>query len=92
MNENITLGGMAAVPFIVAILQAVKLLGLPARVVPFAAMLIGVAWNVGLTAGTGEFDRTSIFLGLIVGLAASGLYSAARGVKEATGGGSGGDG
>lgn len=41
-------------------------------------MAIGVTWNVGLTAGTDEFDRTAIFLGVVIGLAASGFYSAGR--------------
>jgi hypothetical protein len=81
MEENITLTGMAAVPFIVAILQPIKAL-IPDRFVPFAAMVIGVGWNVGLTAGTGEFDRTAIFLGAVIGLAAVGLYSGGRAVRD----------
>jgi hypothetical protein len=77
MEEEVLLVGMAAVPIITGILQAVKGF-IPDKLVPFAAMTIGVAWNVGLTAGTDEFDRTAIFLGMVIGLAASGLYSAGR--------------
>ena len=83
MEENVTLAGMAAVPIITAALQAVKPF-LPKRVLPFVAMVMGVAWNVGLTAGTDEFDRTTIFLGIMIGLAASGLYSAGRAVVDET--------
>lgn len=77
MEEDVVLVGMAAVPIITAIMQAVKIF-LPDKAIPFAAMATGVAWNVGLTVGTDEWDRTVIFLGLVIGLAASGLYSAGR--------------
>lgn len=77
MEENITLVGMSAVPVITGFLQAVKGV-IPDKLVPFAAMATGVVWNVGLTAGTDEFDRTAIFLGLVIGLAASGLYSGGK--------------
>ncbi len=77
MDNNIILGGMAAVPFITAILQMFK--GwVPTKALPFLAVVIGVAWNVGLTVGTDEFSRSTIFLGIVVGLAASGLYSASK--------------
>ncbi len=81
MEEDVVLVGMAAVPVITGILQAVKSF-VPARFLPFAAMSIGVVWNVGLTAGTDEFARSTIFLGVVIGLAASGLYSAGRTVVE----------
>lgn len=77
MEENVILGGMAAVPFITAALQAVKRLSfITTEMTPFIAVLLGVAWNVSLTVGTEEFTRADIFLGIVIGLAASGLYSA----------------
>lgn len=39
-------------------------------------------WNVGLTVGTHEWSRITPFLGIVVGLAASGLYSTGRVAKE----------
>jgi len=81
MDDNIVLGGMAAVPIITALLQIVKD-WVPNKVLPFAAIVVGVVWNVGLTVGTDEFARSTIFLGIIVGLAASGLYSAGRVAAE----------
>lgn len=80
MND-VVLGGMVAVPIITAALQLFK--GwLPTKLLPFMAVVIGVAWNVGLTIGTDEFSRSTVFLGIVVGLAASGLYSAARVTTE----------
>ena len=77
MDDNVLLGGMAAVPVITALLQVVKPV-LPVRLLPLAAVALGVGWNVGLTVGTDEFSRATIFVGVLVGLAASGLYSAGR--------------
>ncbi len=81
MDENVVLGGMAAIPFIVAIVGGLKSF-VPPRTVPFVAMVIGVIWNVGLTVGTDEFSREDIFLGMVIGLAASGLYSAGTSVVD----------
>lgn len=81
MTDEVVFGGMAAVPFITALLQMFK--GwVPTKFLPFLALILGVGWNVGLTVGTDEFSRTTIFLGLVVGLAASGLYSAAKATAE----------
>lgn len=84
MDDNIVLGGMAAVPIITALLQMFR--GwIPNRALPFLALLLGTGWNVGLTVGTDEFSRYTIFLGIVVGLAASGLYSATKtAVEEVT--------
>jgi len=93
MDNTIVLGGLAAVPIITALLQVLKPL-IPAtwvaRLTPAAAVAIGVGWNVGLAASTGELNGTTPFLGVVVGLAAAGLYSAARPVGEALSGGPGG--
>jgi len=93
MEDTTVLGGLAAVPIITALLQVLKPL-MPAawvaRVTPAAAVAIGVGWNVGLAASTGELTGTTPFLGAVVGLAAAGLYSAARPVREALSGGTGG--
>lgn len=80
MEENVVLIGLAGTPAIIGILQAIKLAFkpiLPDRVMPLLAIVIGVVWNVALTIGTEEFDRTTVAMGAIVGLAAVGLYSAA---------------
>lgn len=78
--DNVILGGLAATPVITALLQVAKQ-WIPERTWPLAAMALGVAWNVGLTLGTDEFTRTTVFLGIVVGLAASGLYSATKSVR-----------
>lgn len=78
MEENVVLIGLAGTPAIIGILQAIKLAFkpiLPDRVMPLLAIVVGVIWNVALTIGTEEFDRTTIALGVIVGLAAVGMYS-----------------
>ena len=76
--------GLAAAPFITALLQMLKPFVKDARLYPLMAIAVGVLWNVGFTVGTDEFSRATVFLGLAAGLSASGLYSAvAPGVELA---------
>jgi len=91
MDDTIVLGGLAATPIITALLQVAKPL-LPARFLPFVAIVLGVGWQVALTLGTDEWSRSTVLLGVIVGLAASGLYSAGRVVVEAARNGAGANG
>ena len=82
MVENeVIFGGMAAIPIIVPMLQAVKGLvkkvwpNTPTEIWPFAAIALGVSWQVLISVGTENFGRETLLLGVLMGLAASGLYS-----------------
>ena len=81
MNDTTILLGVAAAPVITAIVQVLKPV-LPARFEPLASLLFGVIWNVGFTVGTYEFGRVTVFLGIVTGLAASGLYSGLQSVRS----------
>lgn len=63
------------VPFIIAIVAALNMVGIPKRFSPICALVLGVA--VTYFAGDGEM-ATKVFEGLIAGLTASGLWSATR--------------
>jgi len=65
---------------ITAIVQVLKPV-LPTRFEPLVSLLFGVIWNVGFTVGTDEFGRATVFLGIVTGLAASGLYSGIQSVR-----------
>jgi hypothetical protein len=72
---NITVGAIAIVPIIIAIVQAFKLTGwVKDRYAPFVAILVGVA--ISFLADHDVADLTqSILNGVMYGLSASGLYS-----------------
>lgn len=70
--------GLAGVPALVALVELVKVSfpGLPARAWPALSVGLGVAWNVGLSGVLGSRDwGLAVVVGLVAGLAASGLYS-----------------
>jgi predicted RND superfamily exporter protein len=72
------LTGIAAVPIIVALVAATgAAFGVPRRFLPILAVGHGIAWNVAAAATFGEPLSPAALGGVVVGLAASGLYSAA---------------
>jgi hypothetical protein len=75
-----TLAGLAAAPVITALVAVIGQAApsLPRRLYPLLAVALGVAWTVGAAAaaGNGPSWRDAID-GVVVGLAASGLYSGA---------------
>lgn len=85
LHELLGLGGAAVV---VALVEAAKLAwpGLAPRWYPLLALACGVLWNVALAALLGTELSRAAALGVVVGLAASGLYS---GGKALAGGGHG---
>ena len=75
---NTTLYGIVTVPAILGIVQVAKQAGLPGRLAPLAALLLGIAAGLG-QAATGHLDlATAIATGCALGLSASGLYSGAQ--------------
>ena len=65
---------VAIIPVVVGLVAVVKGLGLPTRFSPLGAILFGI----GLVALTGATVPAMIVQGIIVGLAASGLYSGTK--------------
>ena len=76
MQDLFTFSQLAvgAVPITLGLVAIVKLAGLPSRFAPLASILIGV----GLVALTGVTWQAGIVQGIIVGLAASGLWSGSK--------------
>ena len=69
----------AAVPLIVAVVELCKALGLPTRLAPLAAVVVGLA--LGMLGTLVAFYPAArpwlegVLGGIVLGLAASGLYS-----------------
>lgn len=68
------------VPITVGLVQALKLTGLPTRLFPLVAILVGVflQYLVNVALSSDQSLAQTILLGLIVGLSSAGLYSGVR--------------
>lgn len=79
MDDVLIVTGSAAVPVIVALVAALgqALPRVPRRCYPLMAVVLGIAWNTAAAYALGELTTSSPLAGVLVGLAASGLYSAA---------------
>jgi hypothetical protein len=62
------------VPVALGLVAAVKQIGLPSRFAPLASIAIGI----GLVALTGQAWQADVAQGIIIGLAASGLWSGSK--------------
>lgn len=78
--QNFTLGAAATVPIIVAITQAFKF-WVNDKYAPFVSILVGIGVNMLLTHDFMNDLSGTILLGILFGLASSGLYS---GLKTTT--------
>ncbi len=80
------LTGLPATPIIVALVSAIgpTFPILPRRAYPLLAIALGVAWNIAAAAMFGQPLHVAALCGIVTGLAASGLYSAA--IKPAVAG------
>ncbi len=65
---------VAAVPVCLGLVQVIKGVGLPSRFAPLASIVIGA----GLVALTGVAWQAVVAQGILVGLAASGLWSGSK--------------
>jgi hypothetical protein len=77
--HDLILIGLPAAPIIVALVAAIgqALPSMPRRAYPLLSTALGIAWNVAAAATAGEPLPVAALAGVVVGLAASGLYSAA---------------
>lgn len=74
--QNFALGAAATVPIIVAIVQACKLTGwVKDKYAPFLAMFVGVGVTMLLSHDFMNDMSNVILMGILFGLASSGLYS-----------------
>jgi predicted RND superfamily exporter protein len=82
VDNTTLLFGLAAVPVIVALVQVFKAFVTDERFWPLIAIVVGVAWNVAVGYITRQDLAVAGVTGIVVGLAASGLYDVGRGVGK----------
>lgn len=78
-----TIATIASVPAIIALVTLAKDLGLPSRLSPLLAVLLGVTLSLFADFGTDNTITdwyTPISMGIILGLSAAGLYDGAKAV------------
>lgn len=73
VNYDIT-GAVAVVPIILAIVQALKMVGMPNKFSPIASIALGVIVGFVFRHEAADLSQT-ILAGVTYGLSASGLYS-----------------
>lgn len=76
------LWGLAGVPVVVALVQASKPWIKDKRLWPWAGIFWGVLLNLGLAYVLHLDYATAAIVGVVVGLAASGLYSGGKATRE----------
>lgn len=65
---------LGSIPVIVGVVQVIKNLGLPIRLVPLSAIILGII----VSAFLGGTLFSIVMSGLIVGLSSAGLYSGGK--------------
>ncbi len=73
--ELVDVIGLLGVPLIAALVQVAKSWVSEERFYPLLALAFGLALNVGIALARGADVPTALLLGVVAGLAASGLYS-----------------
>ena len=76
------IGGIAAVPIIIGLVQLLKSIGFPAKYAGVLAVGLGLAASLGYTYFQAEPWYEAAVMGLAVGLSAAGLYSATKNAVE----------
>ncbi|NLA10514.1 MAG: hypothetical protein GX883_00105 [Firmicutes bacterium] len=74
--DQLTTYGIALVPVIIGLAELLKRFGLPNRLVPLAAMAMGLFFSFFYLA-PGEPKR-AILMGMVLGLSAVGLFSGTK--------------
>lgn len=75
--------GLAGVPVIVALVEVAKqTLELPRRFWALAAVLLGIAWNLGVAVVLHADLAMAVLVGCLAGLSAAGLWSAMKPARQ----------
>jgi len=80
--ELTDMAGLAGIPLIVAMVEIAKRWIVDDRWWAPMAILLGIVWNVGLAAIQHTDMAPAAIVGIVVGLASSGLYSGGRTVAR----------
>jgi len=76
---------VAVVPIILALVQAIKMIGLPNKFAPLVSIAVGILIAFLFREATNDFSYI-VFSGILYGLSASGLYSGVKTTAHATNG------
>jgi|BioPla2DNA2_1021312.scaffolds.fasta_scaffold322131_1 hypothetical protein len=79
MEELLVYAGIPAVLLIIGLAEIAKGLGFNVKFIPVFNLILGLAAGIGLNM---DDIVKGIFVGLAVGLSASGLYSGVKNTKE----------
>jgi len=79
MEELLVYAGIPAVLLIMGIAELIKNLGFNPKFIPVVNLVLGLVAGIGLN--TDDIVK-GIFVGLAVGLSASGLYSGVKNTKQ----------
>jgi L-lactate permease len=79
-NYDIT-GAVAIVPIILAVIQALKMVGMPNKYSPIASIALGIIVGFVFRHEAADLSQT-ILAGVTYGLSASGLYSGVKATSE----------
>lgn len=78
--EEFSVYGITLVPVILAMVELLKRVGIPKKLSPLVALLLGILCGFYYIA-PGE-PRKAVFLGLVTGLSAIGLFSGTKNTIE----------
>ncbi|MGI6307842.1 MAG: hypothetical protein ACOX1X_04430 [Dethiobacteria bacterium] len=78
--EEFSVYGIALVPVILAMVELLKRVGIPKKLSPLVAVILGIFCGFYYLA-PGE-PKKAIFLGIVAGLSAIGLFSGAKNTME----------
>lgn len=70
--------GIAVVPLIIGMAEAIKKLGFNAKFIPIINIILGIVAGILITQNLMQ----GIFIGIAIGLSASGLYSSGKNVLQ----------
>jgi hypothetical protein len=86
--DDVLVTGLAAAPIIAALLQVIKPFVPDSRWWPLIAIAMGVAWSLAVNAALPDAAVSDVgwiaagLRGVVTGMAASGIYSATKNLRE----------
>ena len=75
MENLLTYGGIPAVALIIGISEVLKILGFNTKFIPIVNLILGLGAGIALNL---DDVKMGVFVGLAVGLGATGLYSGTK--------------
>jgi hypothetical protein len=77
-NVDLSTVGALAIPLIIAIVQALKMVGLKTKFAPLVSLAVGILLAFIMDHGASLTIGESVLHGILYGLGASGLYSGTK--------------